>query len=399
MVIGPEWDGALSADEAAAQFGVARRSPPVPAPEAVAVPAATAATRGPARLPPLSPAPLAFRRAGLGWRVAGLWLVALLAVQLAIVPAHEIGSTPALGDFVAAVAWRFARIAVPCLVVVAGLLRLVRGHWGSARGPLLALSAAYALLAAQYMLQPAPTIPVARVAMAAPAAPAPPSATKAVAPSPIADVAAPTSDAPPSPGAAVPSAPEASAAPASNATVAGPAPATRVVRVDPDPWHTRARTLYAAKDWQGLLAHAKAWTQELPRAPYAWLYLGLADERLGLRLDAVAANEQAYALAPDDVLVMSNLANTYIDIGEFRKGADVLERVLALTPRSHRALNDYGYAMSRLGEYDEAVDALERAVAIAPGYSLAWVNLVNTHQGAGYVDRARDAARRANGER
>src|SRR5688572_5950998 len=157
MIIGPGWDGAVSADVAAERFGVARRAPAAGSP---AAPAAVAAPRGAASLPPLPPAPIAYRRAGIGWRAAALWATALLAVQMAIVPALALGAKPGLGGFVTAVAWRYALVAVPCLVLVGGLLRLARGHWSGPRGPLLAMSAVYAVLAAHFLLVPAPTVAI-----------------------------------------------------------------------------------------------------------------------------------------------------------------------------------------------------------------------------------------------
>jgi tetratricopeptide (TPR) repeat protein len=392
MIIGPDWDGAVSADVAAERLGVTRRS------GTPATPAGAAVPRDPASLPPLPVAPIAYRRAGLGWRLAASWAVALLAVQMAIVPAHELGSQSSLGEFMVAVAWRFALVAVPCLVVFAGLPRLARGLWPSARGPLLAMSAVYALLAVQFALRPAPPSveAAAPATLATDAAPAPqPQPTPIEAPA-WTGFESQASDVPPPPEAAAPVAPVAAAAPASTASPSTPA---RAANVDPDPWQTQARTLYSAGDWQGLLAHSTAWTQQSPRHKYAWLYLGLANERLHLRAAALAANQQAYALDADDPLIMSNLANTYLDLGQYRQGADVLERLLARSPDSYRALNDYGFAMSRLGEYDDAVEALERAVKIKPDYTLAWQNLINAHSRAGYVDRASDAARRANGQR
>ena len=394
MIIGPDWDGAVSADVAAERFGVARRAP------APATPAAVAAPRAAASLPPLPPAPIAYRRAGIGWRAAALWATALLAVQMAIVPALALGAKPGLGGFVTAVAWRYALVAVPCLVLVGGLLRLARGHWSSPRGPLLAMSAIYAVLAAHFLLVPAPTVaiepPRAAVVDASPAPQATAAPVQAAAEFTGFETQS-TAD-PVAPAAAAPQA-AAQADPAATAlVVATPAPPRRAY-VDPDPSHTQAHALFEAGDWQALLAHATAWTAQSPRNKHAWLYLGLANERLYRRAAAVAANEQAHALDPEDLLIARNLANTYVDMGDYRRGADLLEHILKRTPDSHRVLNDYGFALSRLGEYDESVEALERAVKINPGYALAWRNLMNTHIAAGHVDRAKDAARRANGER
>jgi Flp pilus assembly protein TadD len=185
--------------------------------------------------------------------------------------------------------------------------------------------------------------------------------------------------------------PEAAASPAPAASAA---PTARSTWVDPDPQWTRAHALFVAGDWNALLAHALAWTEARPRDKNAWIYLGLAYERLGRRTEAIAANRQAYRLDPDDVVVGNNLGITLLKTGEFREAADVLASVLERTPNAPRTLSDYGYAMSQLGEYDEAVEALEHAVKADPGDQLAWENLIAANLHAGFVDRAKDASDR-----
>jgi Flp pilus assembly protein TadD len=374
MIVGPEWDGAFSAAAAAEWLGVAVRARPA----AVAVPSG------------LPPAPLEYRRTGPGWRVLALWAFALVAVQMMIVPAQSLGARPGLAVFVGAVAWRFALVAAACFVVVGGSVRLARGLFPGARWPLLAMTAVYAVLAVQFALLPkapvaVPTSSVATVATVAetPAAPRPDAIDAWSSEQLPVEVEADASAPAPAAVAAAPA-----AAPATVAPMAQAAP------VDPDPQWTRAHVLFEAGDWNGLLAHATAWTEDEPRDKNAWIYLGLANERLGRQGDAIAANRQAYKLDPDDVLVGNNLGITLLKMGQYRESADVLASVLERTPDAPRTLSDYGVAMSRLGEYDEAVAALEHAVEVDPHDQLAWENLVRAHLRAGFVDLARDAGER-----
>jgi tetratricopeptide (TPR) repeat protein len=390
MLVGPDWSGALTAAAAAEWLGVALRAKGPGAP----------AVRTPAGLPP---APLEYRRFGLGWRLVVLWTLALLAVQLGIVPAQSLGANPGLVAFVGVVAWRFTMVAVACTVVVGGALRLARGAWPGARGPLLAMTAVYVVLGLQFVMRP--RLPAA-TPEAAPAVVAAPAAAEAET---FVDPGAESLDAwieanPAEPALASADVTDAQAPPAASAasaaaTAAVSPAATAVRRVDRDPRWTQASALYRAGDWNALLTLATAWTEDEPRSKNAWIYLGLAHERLGHRAEAIAANRQAYAIDPDDKVIANNLGNTLLDTGEFREAATIFEGLLAREPDNYRALNDYGYAMSRLGEYDEAVEALEHAVKVEPGYSRAWHNLINTYAGAGYLDKARDAAGRANSRR
>jgi tetratricopeptide (TPR) repeat protein len=194
----------------------------------------------------------------------------------------------------------------------------------------------------------------------------------------------------------VPAAQAAPASPVAGADRPKRASTQRGGRAAPDPMYAKARSLYDAGDWPGLLEHTTAWTGQQPDRQFAWMYLGLAHERLGHRELALDANLRAHALDPGHVQIGINLANTRIDLGQLREAAVVLEGVLQRAPDSSRALNDYGFAMSKLGEYDEAVAALEHAIEVDPGYTRAWKNLSDAYQRAGYLDKANEVTRRAN---
>jgi tetratricopeptide (TPR) repeat protein len=381
-IIGPEWDGSFSAAAAAEWFGVALRAPGADVP------------RDPASLPPLRPAPLPFRRAGLGWRLAGLWLVVLLAVQMAIVPAGGIAGKPYLGDFVVAAAWRFALVAAPCFVVVAGLQRLVRGVWPSALGALLMATAVYVVLALQFALHPAPPAPVIATALPAPAADAvvateDPAAAwlRAEAARFAAQAQAEQAEA------ATPTTPESTVAPA--ATVAGTAPVRRVP-VDADPWQTRARALHASGDWNGLRDHATQWSRDQPRRYEPWQFLGIAQYELQQRDAAVASFERALAAGSSDPSTLRALAGAYADVQRWREAAETSQRILDDEPDSTYALAIQGRAMSALGEYDEAVAALEHAIRLRPRNRYYYGLLADIRFRGGFPDRGRAAVQQAN---
>jgi cytochrome c-type biogenesis protein CcmH/NrfG len=401
MIIGPDWDGAVTADAAAEWFGVTRPAPaPAPvAPAPVAAPAPIA-PRDPATLPPLPEAPIAYRRAGPGWRVVAAWLVALLAVQMAIVPGLGSGAPPLPGDFVVAVAWRFALVAAACFVVIGGLVRLARGLWPSAGGPLLAMSAVYAVLVAQFVLQPRAAETAVATAAPVVATPAPtagqedPTGTwarqqfAAFEARASADRAAAALPAAPSPDAAA-----GTAAPAVETSVAAPAP---VVPVDPDPWHTRAFALHNERNWQALLAHATDWTAAQPNRFQSWQYLGIAQFELNQREAAVASFERALAAGSRDPSTMRALAGAYLGTHRLHEAADMSQRILADDPGSVYALVILGKSMAALGEYDEAVDAIERAIKLRPRERYYYGLLADIHFQFHQLSRGNAAIEAAN---
>jgi Flp pilus assembly protein TadD len=389
-VRGPEWDGALPVAEARERLGIT----------------ADASVAVPPPLPPLRPAPLAFERAGPGWRAVALALVAMACVQFYLIPRGILGGTHSLGEFVLQVAGRFALVLVGCFLVVGLALRLWRGHWPSARGPLLAMAAIYAGLLVQRFAVPEPAIavPVAEVAeeVAPASAPAPrPADVADVAPildtgpvdtGPVATAPAPSRGPDPARVEALLEEIDrrmAASPPERTATPAGPAPA-------PASDKAIASRLFRAGDWNALLAHALDWTRREPRDWAAWTYLGLAHHRLRHVADAVAAYTRAWELAPGEPLTARNLGDALVAAGDYPRAVQVLEPLVRDHPDDYDARLDYGYAMSLLGEYDEAVEALAQATRLLPDRQKGWAMLGHAHLRAGYPDRARDAFDRAN---
>jgi tetratricopeptide (TPR) repeat protein len=401
-VTGPEWDGALTIAEAARRF---ESGALLPAVDANAMAPVTPGAPAPQPLPPLRGAPIAFRRAGPGWRVVAVTFVVLLVVQLKLVPAHSLGAHHDLGEFLFTVASRFLLTAVSCFAVVLGAGRLVLGRWPSARGPLVAMALVYAGLLGKRLADP--EVP------ASPAIAATGDELPAIARSDAADI----EEADPSlEWARRDRAERASAdarerrerlerevdermriaAQASTAPVAPAAPSQQpAARAPADSPAAIANRLYAANDWNGLLAYSTEWVRNAPDDAVAWRYLALANDRLRRYDASIPAFERVVELDADSPRARSNLGNAYLQADRFREAAVLFEQILARDPDDRQALTAYGYAMSNAGEYDEAVAALERAVKLYPDYRLAWENLGWAHRSAGYPDRAKDAFARA----
>lgn len=393
-VSGPDWDGALPAAAAAARLGVT--PPPAPAPGAIARPVAHDL--------PLRADPIWYRPAGPDWRLLALWAVVLAAVQLAIVPARSLGDEHGVGAFVVAAARNYLLVALACIVVVGLVVRALRGTWPSARGSLLAMSAVYAVLVVQTLMQPPGPEQVASTpTVAAPGAAAPPGPPRGPwdrAPVLAADDHAAVFDAPleePLADAEPGTDPDAPAEAVATAPVADPsARASPAPRVDPDPWQTQARDFYRASDWQRLLTHATEWSRQQPKRFEPLQFMGVAQRNLGLPGAALASFEQAIARGSRDPSTLRNLAFAYLQARDWRKAADACERILADDPDSIFALANYAHAMSQMGEYDEALDALERAAKVAPRDGRIWTALADVHRRGGFPDRARAALEKAN---
>ncbi|MDP2046720.1 MAG: trypsin-like peptidase domain-containing protein, partial [Deltaproteobacteria bacterium] len=88
----------------------------------------------------------------------------------------------------------------------------------------------------------------------------------------------------------------------------GEAPGAPVPGASPkEGWEDRAKALEKSRDWPGLLAHCRRWTQAEPRNDFAWFDLGFAYANLGRHREAVEAYREALRLKPDDADAWINL--------------------------------------------------------------------------------------------
>jgi len=97
----------------------------------------------------------------------------------------------------------------------------------------------------------------------------------------------------------------------------------------------------------------------------AWNLLGLAHAHRGAYRSALAAWRRVRHLAPDNVLVLRNIAGALFYLGHLRRAAPFYRRSAELFPNAPAYAN-LGSLLFFLGRHDECVDALERAVALAP---------------------------------
>jgi Tfp pilus assembly protein PilF len=146
-----------------------------------------------------------------------------------------------------------------------------------------------------------------------------------------------------------------------------------------------AETLSAAERWaeaeailNGLI-EARAAAGQAP--DWALLYgRAVARDRSGDWPGAEADFRAAIELNPDEASLLNYLGYTLVDRGEnLEEGLDLIQRAIALQPRSGYIIDSLGWAYYRLGDFEDAVINLERAVALDPGAAD-----INDHLGDAY---------------
>ncbi|MCZ7643733.1 MAG: HEAT repeat domain-containing protein [Planctomycetota bacterium] len=134
-----------------------------------------------------------------------------------------------------------------------------------------------------------------------------------------------------------------------------------LVRLERDPHALRQIARKALADWK-----------TDPGSAYAASAAAWALERCGMHPVAIRILEAAVAAAPEEDLVLGQLANAYHETGRYPECQAAFERLSRLNPEDASYYNNHGwfYATAFLPEYrraDEALVLASRAVALEPG--------------------------------
>ncbi|MCK4546295.1 MAG: tetratricopeptide repeat protein [Candidatus Eisenbacteria sp.] len=109
--------------------------------------------------------------------------------------------------------------------------------------------------------------------------------------------------------------------------------------------------------------------------------------------DDTALRERLAALGyveKDGANVHNNLAQSYLERGEFEKALAEYRRALEFEPASARLWSNLGMAYLRMEAYEEAVEPLNRALELKPDFEAALSNLAVAYT---YLEKLEDAAR------
>ncbi len=77
---------------------------------------------------------------------------------------------------------------------------------------------------------------------------------------------------------------------------------------------------------------------------------------------------------PDDAEAVLGLARLNLQISNWERAAELLQRYLELEPESPNELVDLAVVQRTLAQYDEALSSLDRALELAPDHWVAYYN-------------------------
>ncbi len=171
----------------------------------------------------------------------------------------------------------------------------------------------------------------------------------------------------------------------------------RAVTLDPDSvvlWRLRVTAGLGQGNPEGLATAAETLLRLQPGADSLYLH-GLALNRQGRRAEAIAALEQARALADGNPWVSYALGIWLYQAGRYAQAAEVMAEATARMPENVAAWTTQALATLSTGRVQAARQAAEQAVAVGPGDAQAWNALGLVHQRAGRFEDALTAFVRA----
>ena len=130
---------------------------------------------------------------------------------------------------------------------------------------------------------------------------------------------------------------------------------------------------------------------EPPRSAEEWYEIGFqADGNPDTYDRAIAAYENALAMAPDYVDAMINLANIYFHKREVPRAIQLLERARQLDENNYMVSYNLANLYDEAGHLEQAISLYQNALLLFPNYEPALFNLAVVHEKLGRRTEARD---------
>ena len=133
---------------------------------------------------------------------------------------------------------------------------------------------------------------------------------------------------------------------------------------------------------------AYIFTNEFPNYAFGWKALGVVLKKTGKTSKALAANQKALEISPQDPEVYFNLANTLKDLNRGEEAAINYKKAIDLKPDYLEVYNNLGITLRELKKFKESEASYKKAIQINPNFADAYNNLGYTLRELGRLDES-----------
>jgi FOG: TPR repeat len=123
-----------------------------------------------------------------------------------------------------------------------------------------------------------------------------------------------------------------------------------------------------------ILANTEKALQENQNNEKAWLFKGIALDKLGNYQESIACQDKAIELKYNYAKAYNYKGNALLGLGKYQEAITCYYKAIELNPDYVGAYNNKGLALYYLGKYNEAIVCYDKATELKPDYANAYNN-------------------------
>ena len=140
---------------------------------------------------------------------------------------------------------------------------------------------------------------------------------------------------------------------------------------------------------------AMALSQQHPKNQFVWKALGVANDKLGKREEALIANQKATEIDPEDFEAHNNLGNSLRGVGRLQEAVISFKNAISINSNYPQAFFNLGNTLNNVGEINEAIKCFQKATILNPNYIKAYNNLGLLYANKGNLKEAEKCFKKA----
>lgn len=127
-----------------------------------------------------------------------------------------------------------------------------------------------------------------------------------------------------------------------------------------------AHTLAASGNTPKAVFMLQEWLDGNPKDGVSWTTLGMMQQQMGQKTQALGAYEKALELTGGNPVVLNNMAWLELEGGNADRAEELAKQAYEIAPERAEIVDTYGWVLFQRGKHSEALNVLQQALVIAP---------------------------------